>query len=244
MTMPIGRILAGLFPVAFAVTYVLLSFAATPNPVSALVRPLVVAVVVVVALQVAIFAVVRRWDRAGLITAAIVMLMLANWVPLLVLAGGVAWLAASTWLQRRRGATTAWTESRLARVTAVFAWALLVVAAVPVVVNQLTPPSFAAPRTENGDLPAAESDVVVLLLDGYPRGDALEAQFGVDPAPFEAELAARGFSVAPSSRSNYTSTWMTIASMVHGRYVHDIEGLGEPARWSGRAVPAADGGDP
>ncbi len=228
MRMPIGRILAGLFPVAFAVTYVLLSFAATPNPVSALVRPLVAAVVVVVALQAVIFAVVRRWDRAGLITAVIVMVLLANWVPLLVLAGGVAWLGASTWLQRRRGATTAWTERRLARVTAVFAWALLVVAAIPVVVNQLTQPSFAAPRPENGELPEAESDVVVLLLDGYPRGDALEAQFGVDSAPFEAELAARGFSVASSSRSNYTSTWMTIASMVHGRYVHDIEGLGTP----------------
>jgi hypothetical protein len=228
MTMPIGRILAGLFPVAFAATYVLLSFSATPNPVSALVRPLAVAVVVVVVLQAVIFALVRRWDRAGLITAAIVMVLLANWVPLLVLAGGVAWLAASTWLQRRKGATAAWTESRLARVTAVFAWALLVVAAVPVVVNQLTQPSFAAPRPDSGDPPAAESDVVILLLDGYPRADALEAQFGVDSAPFEAELAARGFNVARSSRSNYTSTWMTIASMVHGRYVHDIEGLGSP----------------
>lgn len=228
MKMPIGRILAGLFPVAFAVTYVLLSFAATPNPAFALVRPLAVVVVIVVALQALAFAVVRRWDRAGLITAAIVMVLLANWVPLLVLAGGVTWLAASAWLQRRRGAVTAWTESRLARVTAVFAWALLLVGAVPVVVNQLTSPTIAASQAEGGDRRAAESDVVVLLLDGYPRGDALEAQFGVDSSPFEAELAARGFRVAPSSRSNYTSTWMTIASMVHGRYVHDIEGLGNP----------------
>jgi hypothetical protein len=223
-----GRLLAGLYPVALAITYVLLSFAATPNPASALWRPLAVAIVAVVVLHALVWIVVRRHVRAGLVTSGVVMVLLANWLLLIVLAGAVAWLGASRWLQRRRTTSVAWTEARMARLAAVFAWALHVVAAVPVAVGQVTEPRVDRADIEAGDADRAEADVVFLLLDGYPRGDALEAQFDVDPAPFEAELAARGFTVAGSSRSNYTSTWMTIASMVHGRYVHEIDGLEEP----------------
>jgi hypothetical protein len=68
-------------------------------------------------------------------------------------------------------------------------------------------------------------DILVLLLDGYPRADWYEHTFGGDNAEFLGELEARGFSVARDSTSNYMFTQLTLASMLHMRPVRDIPEL-------------------
>ena len=85
-----------------------------------------------------------------------------------------------------------YSSQTMARNLAVFAFAFAGVAAVPVIgwgitTIALTPGEFhGAPRQDR-------PDVIVLLLDAYPRSDSLMDQFDFDNAPFEAELRERAF---------------------------------------------------
>ena len=76
---------------------------------------------------------------------------------------------------------------------------------------------------------ASAPSIYLVLLDGYPATDTLEADFGFDNAPFLDRLAERGFDVASSSNSNYNRTLLTLASMLHMEYVEEIEQLGNPS---------------
>jgi len=70
--------------------------------------------------------------------------------------------------------------------------------------------------------PEASPDIIVVLLDGYPRADTLERIFDYDNTPFLDDLRDRGFFVADRARSNYTWTQLTLASMFHMRHLEDI----------------------
>jgi len=76
--------------------------------------------------------------------------------------------------------------------------------------------------TTDGD-GSAGPDVVVLLLDGYPRADTLRRVLDFDNWPFLGELEALGFEVAARSRSNYAWTQLTMASMLHGCHVQQLD---------------------
>ena len=68
-------------------------------------------------------------------------------------------------------------------------------------------------------------DIYLLMLDGYPRSDVLAQQFGVDNSGFLGELESRGFEVADDSRSNYSITWLTLASLFQMAYAHELPAL-------------------
>jgi hypothetical protein len=68
-------------------------------------------------------------------------------------------------------------------------------------------------------------DIVVVLLDGYPRTDVLKRRLGVDNGDFLDALADRGFDVATRSHSNYVFTQLTLPSMFQMRYLDQIDGL-------------------
>jgi hypothetical protein len=71
--------------------------------------------------------------------------------------------------------------------------------------------------------PASEPpDIVVVLLDGYPRSDVLSRRLGTDNAAFLDGLARRGFDVATTNHSNYTLTQLTFPSMFQMRYLDEI----------------------
>ncbi len=222
-------LIAGLYPAGFLAAYVLLSFSATPTPIHGLWRPLVVAVLSTVALQLVIASVLRSWTRAALVTSLVVVISAAAWLILAVAAVIAAWWSAVAILRRRAGRRPLTVAAgRISDTLRVFAVAFVAVAAVPVVglwlaSADLGPPAVASP---GADRPGP--DIVVLLLDGSPRADALLEQFGVDNAPFEAALAQRGFTVAADSRSNYTATWATLASMTNMRYLDEVESLTPP----------------
>ena len=90
------------------------------------------------------------------------------------------------------------------------------------------------PTRESADAYGPPS-ILLLLLDGYPRADALEAKFGHDNTPFIRELEDRGFEVAAASRSNYPYTQATLTSMFHMRPLGEIPALDAVA--SGNEAP-------
>ncbi len=74
--------------------------------------------------------------------------------------------------------------------------------------------------------PAAElPDIYMILMDGYPRTDMLASRLGIDNSAFLEELRGLGFEVAPESRSNYTFTQVTLASMFQMRHLEDVPEL-------------------
>lgn len=213
---------------AFVAAYVLVSFSATPNPMMGLWRPLLVGVVAAVVFQLLVWLALRDQDRAAVAASVVVLILGAAWVPLAVFIVAVTWLLIIQLRRRRRGVPTLGLSARIAaRNLGVFAWAFAAVAAVPVV-------SWAVASNHPASAPAeigagsGQPDIIVLLVDAYPRSDSLAEQFGMDNSGFEAALTDRGFHVAPRSRSNYTATWASLSSMFYGRYVHEIPNLSPP----------------
>jgi hypothetical protein len=213
--------------VGFVVAYVMISFGATPNPASALPRPLLVGASAALLIQAALWLALRNRERAAIATSAVVLLLLAPWVPVgLAVAGGAWWLAVHL-LRRRRGEPSLPFSARhINRILAVFALlfaAVSIASALPLLVGS------ASTSTVTGSEPDPDDpDIVVILLDGYPRADAAAEMVGADNSPFLAALEDRGFVLADESRSNYTATWATLASMMHGTYLDAIPDLGPP----------------
>lgn len=219
-------LIAGVYPAGFLAAYVLLSFSATPTPIHGLWRPLAVAVLSTIAIQLLIAGVLRNWTRAALVTSVVVVISAAAWLILAVAAVIAAWWSAVSMLRRRAGRPPlAVATDRVTDTLHVFAVAFVAVAAMPVMgwwmaSANLSPSAAASPGAKD-----AGPDIVVLLLDGYPRTDALLEQFGVNNRAFEAALTERGFTVAADSRSNYTATWATLASMMSMRYLDEVDSL-------------------
>lgn len=84
--------------------------------------------------------------------------------------------------------------------------------------------------TATGDGPStATPDIYVILLDGYPRADVLDYAFGIDNSAFTAQLAERGFSIAPRAHSDYLWTHVSVPSALNLDYVENVPSLGEVA---------------
>jgi hypothetical protein len=61
--------------------------------------------------------------------------------------------------------------------------------------------------------PEQTPNVFVLLLDGYPRSDVLEAVFDTSDAAFVSTMASMGIATNPDSWSNYDRTYASVSSM-------------------------------
>jgi hypothetical protein len=72
--------------------------------------------------------------------------------------------------------------------------------------------------------PTDPPDVVYVILDGYGRGDLLEASYGYDNTPFLDFLRRRGFYIAEQARSNYSLTRMSLASSLNMDYLESVLG--------------------
>ena len=69
---------------------------------------------------------------------------------------------------------------------------------------------------------STDPDLYLVMLDGHTRADVLTDVFGADGSAFTEALESHGFSVAPRSRSNYTQTAETLASMFNEKHLRDI----------------------
>jgi hypothetical protein len=214
-----------LTPSAFAAAYVLISFANTPTPIGGLVRPLLIAIVMSVALTAFVVIVSRRRPVAVIVGTLAVLSLSAPWLALAVIAVAIVWavlVAIGRWL---RGAPLPPLRlERVSAVTSVFGAFFLSVSAL-----FAAPAAFASVGLGFDASPGApvdgDPDIIVLLLDGYPRSDVLSEAFGYDNSNFEEELRTLGFTLSEESRSNYTATWATLASLFHGEYLDAIPEL-------------------
>lgn len=109
------------------------------------------------------------------------------------------------------------------------------------------PPRFPATTGQPlSSAPGETPDMVVILLDGYPRDDVLQRRIGVSNGAFLEGLRQRGFDVAADSESNYMHTALTLASMFQMQYVDEIPSLqpliGSTQRQLGALHDAAESG--
>lgn len=74
-------------------------------------------------------------------------------------------------------------------------------------------------------------DIYYIILDGYGRADVLEEFYGVDNSEFLAYLRSNGFYVADKSTSNYSQTYLSLASSLNLTYLDSV--LTDQARQTG-----------
>ena len=82
-------------------------------------------------------------------------------------------------------------------------------------VSSLDPPISSSP-TKGADLP----DLYVIIVDGFGGGECLDKVYGCDDEPFYTFLEQQGFQVARNSWSNYSSTILSMSSIMNLDY-HD-----------------------
>lgn len=70
-------------------------------------------------------------------------------------------------------------------------------------------------EVKTGSLP----DIYYIILDGYGREDILNRFFGFDNSRFTGYLEKKGFFVARQSHSNYSQTYLSLASSLNGNYI-------------------------
>ena len=216
-------------------------------PLSDAWRPLIVGVAVTLILQVAATLALRDRLRGTYVTAIIVSGMLGLFaVTGILLVLPVWWWAVGASRKRTgRAAARPFPMAWIGRAGAILAgvFLLLSIGRVAVAFNPLVPDD--API--GIELPGSGGpDIFVLILDGYPRADTLAEDLGIDNTDFLAALESDGFVVDDASRSNYMKTWLSVASMLHLRFVDEIPMLENPTldpagqhRLAGRAIQQA-----
>lgn len=81
------------------------------------------------------------------------------------------------------------------------------------------------PTTDAAPATSAAPDIYMILLDGHTRSDVFASTFGGDETVWRSALESRGFDVLGRSRSNYTQTAETLASMLNAAQLSDIDAL-------------------
>jgi hypothetical protein len=84
------------------------------------------------------------------------------------------------------------------------------------------PPASAIPE------PAVRPDVFYIVLDGFGRADVLREHYGHDLGPLVDRLRSQGFYVPALARSNYSQTFLSLASVLNMRYLDDVGALVGP----------------
>jgi hypothetical protein len=67
-----------------------------------------------------------------------------------------------------------------------------------------------------------QPDIYYIILDGYARQDILNSVYGYDNSEFTGWLGGRGFNVARQSRSNYSQTYLSVASSLNMTYLDSV----------------------
>lgn len=223
-------------PVAVATLPILTLYAANQDQVflSELVTPVALAVAAVVALGAAL-ALAMRDARKGAFAVSFLALLFFTY------GAAVRW-ADETRVKRQwavdadhvdfvwivlavAGVALAWVAKgdgrKLTRILNVAAAAMLVLPVASIVAYQVADdPAGVATATGARDTGLDyRPNVYVFVLDGYAHGDTLRERFGLDNAPFERALEARGFYVVPESRANYAQTYLSVPAMLNADYL-------------------------
>ena len=233
------------YPVAIGATYVLNLWVESGVSIFAVARSLAVVTVGMVLLTATVALVTRRVHLAGAVALIAFALLVArgtqDYLGVLILA--VAIPAALYLVSRIRHSSLSWSSTT--RGMNILSVGLLVVvmagglgrgtySALAADLQQgASTLEAVAPRAAD----EAGRDILVLLLDGHPREDAVGRVFGGDGSIFVEALRERGFEVAGASESNYPYTQGTLTSMFHIRPLHEIGRLDALEEGSAPAYP-------
>lgn len=189
----------------------------------------------VLAVQLALWAVTRRPAVAAFATSSIAMAAAGLWPLAALLAVAALAPVAVAGARRVTGRTImpAGASALYLRLAA-FAGVVSLVALAVAIFQAGADGAYwdvARPPASEANPRPGTPDIHLVLLDGYPRSDTLRSAFGFDNSPFESALAERGFEVAEDARSNYSITWLTLASVLQMDYAHTLPELaGVPER--------------
>lgn len=214
-----------------------------------LVRPLLLGALGAILITAGCVAITRRADRGGLLALGLLLAIVAGgavgtvltrmtwiqgliWAIPLLAAGGLA-----VRISRRR-----WRNGRrVPPAQRLNACASLLVSAVLITgVASGRGGDFIGDIALTGTtraMPTSDSDIIVILLDGYPRADTLARLFELDNSAFLDALASRGFVVSEGARSNYAWTELTLLSMLHMQPAQDISAFADRAALGGSSQP-------
>lgn len=99
------------------------------------------------------------------------------------------------------------------------------------------PPSVEHGIRSHGTPASRWPDIYLLVMDKYTAPRLLHRHYGLDVTPFADWLRTQGFVIPQDHRSNYTQTFLTLASALNLRYVDDY-----PARFGSSARSRASAG--
>ena len=210
-------------PVAFGVGAVLSRFVQWPMPPGDLVRPLIIIAGLSMAVWAIAYFVSRSAPWAAIAASAFILLGLRDPLPGGVLAAIAIWMLLVGVLRRVQHRPPvprdrAWA---VGRATGIFGVAFIAMMAITAwQAHTAGTPDADYPRYVLGG--TETPDIYLVLLDGYPSPRTLETTFDIDIGPFLGSLEELGFSVAREARSNYSNTWLTMASLLNGAYVDDF----------------------
>ena len=69
---------------------------------------------------------------------------------------------------------------------------------------------------------AVNRDIYYIILDAYADSETLEKIYGFNNHEFTDYLSEKGFYIAPQSRSNYSTTFLSLASSLNMNYVNNL----------------------
>jgi len=224
-----GRGIA-LYPVGLAVVLVFELLNVSGVSLFSTGRPFLIAVIGALALSVLGRVLLGDRDRGGVFAALWVLALLGSEDVRL---GLVIAIATGLLLLERYGLDPAKQTIRWARISRILS-RVIVVFGIAVIVQGIqagTFPSIARslvyetplrPSRVDPVAPSTDPDIYMIMLDGHTRADVLTDVFGTDGSSFTDALVEHGFAVAPKSRSNYTQTAETLASMFNQEHLRDI----------------------
>ncbi|CAH0993185.1 hypothetical protein SIN8267_03326 [Sinobacterium norvegicum] len=67
------------------------------------------------------------------------------------------------------------------------------------------------------------ADIYYIILDGYARADTLEKHYNFDNSDFLDSLENLGFNTIANARSNYSWTFLSLASSLNMEYLHNMK---------------------
>ncbi len=203
---------------------------------ASIVRPLLVAAVVGLAIAVLFTALLRDKDRGGVLAATVIMVIGWGRLPgLLVLPLIVLAFLGLDRLNRRRGRPALpWhlvTTLMTVGVTIALGANLISIAQTTAPWQSQSPVQTGLTAGGPGTLedpsldPATLPDMYLVLLDGHARLDTLE-ELGLDASGLRADFADAGLTVAEDAHTSYGFTSLVLSSMLNGDHLDDLEADG------------------
>ena len=219
------------YPVILTIAFILLMLDSTGVSPYAALRVLALVAVASVVVSTICMVLLRDRDLAGLVATLLLLspLALSQLALIAVLLGTLVLIVGIAVADRGKAPRVRW--AALSRILSITTGVLLLAIGIRSLQDGRLAQDAGELWTEGPLRPAQQHvadvtpqtpDIYLFLLDGYPRPDKLQSEFGIDDSAFIDDLTATGFSVAAHSRSNYLETHLTLMSMFNGRHVEDV----------------------